>query len=111
MGNRENGKTICMVIGAYMVVKGLLNLVLGFGLGNIVTLVVSAALAYTLVTHMPYCNYITGAYLAVIFLVHIAGNISGGQWLYLIEGIIDVIAAVILFINPDVKAHFSSQEE
>ena len=45
MGNRENGKTICMVIGAYMVVKGLLNLVLGFGLGNIVTLVVSAALA------------------------------------------------------------------
>ncbi len=109
MGNAESGKNTCLVIGGYMVVKSIINLILGFSTGNIITLLVSAALAFTLVAGIKYLNYATGAYLAVVFLMHVAGNVSGHHWFYLAEGIIDVIAAFILFTSSNVKAHFEKE--
>lgn len=109
MGNAASGKNTCLVIGGYMVVKSIVNLILGFSTGNIITLLVSAALAFTLVAGIKYLNYATGAYLAVVFLMHVAGNVSGHHWFYLAEGIIDVVAAFILFTSSNVKAHFEKE--
>lgn len=50
MGSAEKGKKLCMLIGGYMVVKSAVNLLLGFGLMNIVWLAVNAALAWALYT-------------------------------------------------------------
>ncbi len=102
----NSGKNTCIVIGGYMVVKSIINLVMGFGIGNIITLLVSAALAFTLISGIKYCNYITAAYLVVIFLMHVAGNISGHHWFYLAEGIIDVLCAFILVAASGVRSHF-----
>lgn len=106
MGNSENGKKLCGIIAGYMVVKQLLNLILGFGLMNIVWLLVAAALGFCLISSKKYMNYVTAAFLAVIVLIHIKDNISGGQVLYLIEALIDVVCAVLLCVNKDIKQYF-----
>ncbi|MBD5095540.1 MAG: hypothetical protein HDT40_00800 [Lachnospiraceae bacterium] len=106
MENTNSGKNTCIVIGGYMVVKSIINLIMGFGLGNVITLVVSVALAFTLIAGIKYFNFITAAYLVVIFLIHVVGNITGHHWFYLAEGIIDVIFAFILVAGSGVRAHF-----
>ncbi len=93
----DSGKKYCIVIGAYMVVKSLVNLLLGFSLGNIVTLLLSVLLAFLIIQGVSYCNYITGIYLAVICLMNLVPNITGQHWFYLAEGILDLVAAVVLF--------------
>ena len=54
-------------------------------------------------------NYVAAAVLAVIALIHLPDNISniGSNWIYLIEGIIDIGCAVLLCVNKDVREHFS----
>lgn len=85
------------LIGAYMIIKGIINLILGFSVGNIVTLLISGTLAFLIIKGVPYMNYVTGAYLALMSVIHIIPNIQGHHWFYLAEGILDLIAAVVLF--------------
>ena len=87
------------LIGAYMIIKGIINLILGFSVGNIVTLLISGALAFLIIKGVPYMSYVTGAYLALMSVIHIIPNIQGHHWFYLAEGILDLIAAVVLFTS------------
>lgn len=100
------GRNFCALIGGYMILKSLINLILGFSFMNIVWLAVNAALAYALIKAMPQLNLVTGVFLALMFLLNVKNNISGHQWFYLGEGIIDAICAAALFINKDIKAYF-----
>ena len=61
----QTGGKWMSLIGAYMIVKGIVNLILGFSVGNIVTLLISGVLAFLIIKGVPYMNYVTGAYLAV----------------------------------------------
>ena len=94
----QTGGKWMSLIGAYMIVKGIVNLILGFSVGNIVTLLISGVLAFLIIKGVPYMNYVTGAY-----LIHIIPNIQGHHWFYLAEGIIDLIAAVVLFTSGRTK--------
>lgn len=91
------------LIGAYMIVKSLINLVLGFSLGNLGALLISVGLTIMLIQGIPYMNYVTGAYLAVICVIHLIPNIQGHHWFYLAEGILDLIAAIVLFTSKPSK--------
>ncbi len=95
----QTGGKWSALIGAYMVVKGIVNLILGFSAGNVVTLLVSVVLAFLLIKGVPYMNYVTGAYLALMCVINLVPNITGHHWFYLAEGIIDLIAAVVLFTS------------
>lgn len=106
---QQTGKTISMAIAAYMVIKGIINLTLGFGAGNLITLIVSAVLAYTLIKGIKYCNYVTCAYLAILFIANVVPNISGHHWFYLMEGIIDAVCAYMLAVPPAVREYFDSE--
>lgn len=107
MGNASDGKKLCTVIALYMAAKSVLNLVLGFGIGNFVWLIAYIALGAAIISAYKYSNFITGAVLALMFLINVKTNISGGYYLYLAEGIIDAVCAVVLFVNRDIKAHFN----
>ena len=72
----QTGGKWMSLIGAYMIVKGIVNLILGFSVGNIV---------------------------ALMSVIHIIPNIQGHHWFYLAEGIIDLIAAVVLFTSGKIK--------
>ena len=44
-------------------------------------------------------------------VVHLPANISdfGNNWLYLLEGIIDIVCAVFLVTKDSIKEHFTNK--
>ena len=106
MGHSVNGRNLIGLMGGYFVIKGIVNLVLGFSFQNIVILCVFAALAYLMLQKKPMTNYITAALLAVIVLIHIKDNIVNFRVLYLAEAAIDCVCAFTLVANNDVKEYF-----
>ena len=57
-------------------------------------------------------NYIVGAFSILMALYYLPGNLSGlpGTWLYLTEAVLDVAAAVTLFVSKDVKVYLDDME-
>lgn len=110
----ETGKNLATIVGIYMIAKAVLNVILGFSFVNILMILVAGAAFVLLYKRIPYCNYIVAAYLALGFIAHVGGNISNlsngfRYWIYLAEGIIDVLAGVLLVFNKDVKAYFNNR--
>ncbi|MDE6021413.1 MAG: hypothetical protein K2H01_10535 [Ruminococcus sp.] len=109
----STGKNISIAVGVYVIIKALLNLILGFSFVNVLMLVVAGVIFVLLYKRMPYCNYIVAVYLALVFIAHFWTNItnlSNGfvYWIYLAEGILDLLAGALLAFNKDVKAYFSN---
>lgn len=106
----ENGRKMVLIVGVYMVLKGILNLILGFSASNVVSLLFAVVLAAAMLKKIPYSQYVTAIFLALIFVVNLPGNLSnlGTNWIYLIEGLLDVGAAAILVFHKDVKRYFAS---
>ena len=105
----ENGKKMITVVGAYMILKCILNLILGFSANNVVSLLFAAVLIFAMLKRIPYSQYVTAIFLALIFLVNLPANLSnlGSNWIYLVEGLLDVGAAAILSFHKDVKDYFA----
>ena len=84
-------------IGLYLIIKGALNL-----------LIVSVVALVLMLNRVPYINYIVAVFLALMFLMHVGSNISnlGSQWIYLLEGLLDLGAAAVLVFEKNVKAFF-----
>lgn len=109
----ETGKKMSMAVGIYIIAKAVLNLILGFSFVNILMVLVAGVIFVLLYKRIPYCNYIVAVYLALVFLAHFWTNItnlSNGfvYWIYLAEGILDLLAGAILAFNKNVKAYFNN---
>ncbi|WP_295214178.1 hypothetical protein [Ruminococcus sp.] len=104
----ETGKKWVFGIGLYLIVKSVLNLLLGFSASNLIMLIVSVVALVLMLSRVPYINYIVAVFLTIMFLMHVGNNISnfGSQWLYLLEGLLDVGAAAVLVFEKNVKAYF-----
>ena len=104
--NNEQGRGYALIVGIYCIVKSVLNMILGGGFGDIIVAVVIAAVLFT---GLQYMNYVTAAYLGFIALIHLPGNIAhiGDNWIYLLEGLIDIGCAVLLCMESNVKEHFT----
>lgn len=109
----ETGKKLSAAVGIYMIAKAVLNLILGFSFVNILMIVVAGVFFVLLYKRVPYCNYIIAVYLGLVFLAHFWGNVTNlgngfVYWIYLAEGILDVLAGLLLAFNKDVKAYFGN---
>lgn len=106
--NNQKGMAIGAAVGVYQMIKLVLNMILGGGF-DILTLLIGAAAFILAITGLKYGNYAVAAVLALIALVHLPDNISNisSNWIYLIEGIIDLGAAAVLCTSSDVKEQFS----
>lgn len=106
--NNSKGRNIALIAGVYFIIKSVINLILGGGVFDVVIAVVEAAALYT---GLMYLNYIVAAVAAIIVFVHLPANITHftDNWIYLLEGIIDIIFAVVICVNPDVKEHFTNK--
>lgn len=107
----ETGKNLSMAVGIYMIAKAVLNAILGFSFVNVLMIAVAGAAFVLLYKRIPYCNYIIAVYLGLVCLSHLWGNITNlgngfVYWIYLAEGIIDILAGLLLAFNKDVKAYF-----
>lgn len=106
--NNSTGRGFAMVIGIYVVAKAVLNMILGGSFTDIIIGVVFAAFLYT---GLEFVNYVIAALLVLTIIRHIGYNVSNlpDTIIYLIEAVIDAAAAVLLFINKDVKEHFTNK--
>ena len=113
--NNDQGRTVCIAITAYMLLKAVLNMLLGgISFGGIFSMFVSIGIAVVIGVFMfsglEYVNYVVAGYLAIGFVTHLIPNILHitDNWIYLLEGFVDVGCAVILIILPQVKEHFTN---
>lgn len=105
------GKQWAFIIGLYMIVKAVLNLILGFNVSNVMMLIVGVVALVLLLNRLPYINYIVAVFLALMFLLHVGENIRNisSNWLYLLEGLLDIGAAAILVFEKNVKTYFDAK--
>ncbi|MBP0973492.1 MAG: hypothetical protein J5851_06250 [Oscillospiraceae bacterium] len=104
----ERGRTIVTFFGAYLIGKSVLNLILGFSMGNIISLVIAVVIAALWFFGVKYTNYIVTVILLFVVVWHLKDNITGfpGTWLYLTEAVVDIAVAACTVFVPDIKAHF-----
>lgn len=104
----EKGRNIAFAVGAFEAVKLILNMILGGGF-DIIAVLILAATFVCAVVGLKYSNYVIAGLLALIMAVHLPDNINNfsDNWIYLLEGIIDLVCAFMLCFNTDVKEQFS----
>lgn len=104
------GRNIAVVIGVYLIIKSVLNMMIGGGL-SISSLLIAVGGALALFSGMQFVNFVVAGILAFVAVVHLPANISnlGSNWIYLIEGVIDIVCAVLLVTIGDVKEHFTNE--
>lgn len=107
--NNENGRRMSVGIGAYLILKCIVNMVIGGGL-DISGLLIAAGLCCLLWLGIQYTNYVVAGVLALTVLVHLPANISNisSNWIYLVEAAIDIVCAALLCTNSDIKEHFTN---
>ena len=103
----EQGKKIVMAVSIYLLVKQVLNVVIGDAVSSMLIPVMISVFCY--LNLWKYTNYVAAAVIALIAAKYLPDNLRNlpDSWLYLSEGILDMIAAVILVISQDVKAYFN----
>ncbi len=103
----SQGRSIALIAGLYFIAKSVLNLILG---GGFLDIIISALEAAVLFTGLMYMNYVVAVVVVLIVLKNLIPNIQnlGSNWIYLIEGIIDFVVAVVLCISPSVREHCSN---
>ncbi len=106
----EQGKKIIIGIGGYLILKQIMNVILGAGFFTTFLPVVITVFLYLKL--WKYTNYAAAVIILLIVLRYLPANLSGlpGTWLYLTEGILDIGAAAVLLGSKDVKAYFNQTE-
>lgn len=107
--NSPQGRNVATAIGIYLIVKSVLNMAIGGGL-SIISLLIAVGGAVALFSGMQFVNLVVAGILFIVAVVHLPSNISnfGSNWIYLLEGIIDIVFAVLLVTRDDIKKHFTN---
>ena len=108
--NNQQGRAMATAIGVYLIIKSVLNMMIGGGL-SVFSLLKAIGGAVVLFSGMQYVNIAVAGILFLVAVIHLPSNISnfGSNWIYLIEGIIDIVCAVLLVTKDDIKAHFTNK--
>ncbi len=107
--NNETGRKYVVLIGMYLLIKFVLNIFVGgFNFGTLIFAIVAFVAMFS---GLQYLNYVVAGLLAFGFAKHLGYNVTHlpGSLIYLIEGIIDIGAAILLVMNNDIKEHFTNK--
>lgn len=117
----QTGKRITFLLCLYLVIKQILNLILSVNVTNILMLLIVIVLSLLMILPsdtieaiapvFKYSNYITAVVVGINVIAYANNNISGlpGTTLYFIEGILDIVLIVLLFVLKPVRAYFKSK--
>ncbi len=107
----ENGRKLAVIVGGYMIVKQLLNGIIGgFGGMNLFLLLFAAAAAICLWFGVKSANLIVAILLMLFACAYMPGNLrnvgrDSVYLLYILEGVLDMLGACMLAFHPDVREH------
>lgn len=108
--NNERGRTYVIIVGAYLLLKAILNMVIGGGL-NIGDLLFAVIAAAAMFSGLQYLNIAVSALLALAVVTNLPYNLTHlpSTLIYLVEAVIDAGAVVLLLVQNDVKEHFTNK--
>lgn len=108
--NNDKGRAYVIIVGAYLFIKAILNMIIGGGL-NIGDLIFAVIAAAAMFSGLQYLNIAVSAILAITVLTNLPHNLMHlpGTLIYLIEAAVDVGAIVLLLLQNDVKEHFTNK--
>ena len=117
--NNESGRVFCIIIGVWLLLKSVLNIVInvvnGGGLAQDMSgLIISIVICVFLLLGIKYSNYVIAVYIALIVLIHLFDNLSGlfhgelVRLIYLLEGAADIGSAAALCMSGSIKEHFTN---
>ena len=104
----DNGKSICTGISIWLIIKVVINMLIGGGF-DFVGLIIWAAICLVLISgKVPFFNYITAVIMGAIVIKNLPGNLANisGSIVYLLEAAVDIVCIVLLCTNRDVKDYF-----
>lgn len=108
--NNEIGRKYVVLVGLYLIVKVVVNLIFGggFDFGGLIFAIVAALAMFS---GLQYLNFVVAGLLAFGVARHLGYNFTHlpDTLIYLIEGVIDIGAAVLLIMQNDVKEHFTNK--
>ncbi len=96
-------------VGCWMVLKSIINLILGFSGANAAMLVVSAVLGFTLVKGLPYMNIVAAVLLGFVAVSHLWDNLMNARILYIAEAAFDMLCVVTLVVPKQMREHFKNE--
>lgn len=107
--NNEKGRTLAVFIGIYLIVKAVVNMVIGGGFDLIGT-VSAVAMVFLLISGQKYMNYAVCLVLAITVADHIVYNLTNlpGTLIYVIEAALDLGCIVLLLAHKDIREHFTN---
>jgi len=96
-------------VGIYIIAKAVINMIIGHWF-SLSSLIIAVVLAVALYSGVKYLNYAVAVVLAVTVAKNLPYNITHlpSTVIYLAEGIADVVCAVLLCLNTEVKKHFTN---
>lgn len=103
----QKGFSISLAMAVYVVVKAVLNMIIGsFSLSSLMLALAMACLLFVWIKNV---NYITAGIFVLVVLMHLPANLGNisSNWIYLLEGGIDILCAVLLTTNRDVRENYS----
>ncbi len=107
--NKQGGALIT-AMAVYVVAKAVLNMVLA-GHFSLSGLLIALAEAAAFFLWFRYVNYVLAAMLAFFAFIYLPQNIAniGSNWIYLLEGVLDMGCAALLCFSSNVREHYSNQ--
>ena len=104
--NKIDGRIAVIVMGVWMIIKGVLNLIFGgFSAVTLGNLVITTALVVMVYIGIPFMNYVAAGFIGTMVLYYLPGNLRGFHIFYLLEGVIDLVACVLLVFNREIREH------
>ncbi len=105
----ERGQLLATAVGVYMILKEVINGIIGGGI-NIISLLVAVAATVCLFLGVKWSNIIVGILLVALFCTHFVENVTHlpQNLLYLIEGLLDAGGGAMLAFLPDIRRHCKS---
>ncbi|MBR6761292.1 MAG: hypothetical protein IKM30_04590 [Oscillospiraceae bacterium] len=106
----DRGKNLAAGVGIYMLLKQILNGIIGgFGFTDLIPIGIAVAAIVCLWTGVKRSNLIVGIYLMLLACTYLPQNLKhiglNVYLLYTLEGLLDMAGAVLLAFHPAVRSH------
>ncbi len=105
----ERGQLLATAVGVYMILKAIINGLIGGGI-NFITLLIAVVATVCLFFGVKWSNIVVGIMLVALFCTHFVENVTHlpQNLIYLIEGLLDVGGGAMLAFLPDIRRHCKS---
>ena len=111
--NNSTGRNVSIDLGVWLIIKVVINsLIGGLDISGLIIAVIGIVLLYV---GIKYTNYVIAAALALVVIVNLPGNIGMifssdifKGLIYILEGAVDLIGAILICASANVREHFSN---